>query len=65
LAVDHELQNVQANARFFNAAAAGNLPSVSWVMPTTNKGEHPPDYIGNGQGVRLDPAAHPAVGPRS
>jgi phospholipase C len=49
VAVDHQLQNVQSNTKFFNAAAGGNLPSVSWVMPTTNKGEHPPDYIGNGQ----------------
>ena len=27
----------------------GTLPAVSWVMPTTNRGEHPPDDIGNGQ----------------
>jgi phospholipase C len=49
VAVDHQLHNVQANTKFFNAAAAGSLPSVSWVMPTTHKSEHPPDYIGNGQ----------------
>ena len=49
VAVDHQLQNVQSNANYFKAAADGTLPAVSWVMPTTNRGEHPPDDIGNGQ----------------
>jgi phospholipase C len=49
VAVDHQLQNVQSNANYFKAAANGALPAVSWVMPTTNRGEHPPDDIGNGQ----------------
>jgi len=49
VAVDHELHNVQPNAGYFDAAAAGTLPSVSWVMPTANKSEHPPDSIGAGQ----------------
>jgi phospholipase C len=44
-----QLGNVKDNAEFFGAAASGNLPSVSWVMPTMNRGEHPPDLIGNGQ----------------
>ena len=48
-AVDHQLHNVSPNSAFFNAAAAGTLPAVSWVVPTTHKGEHPPDSIGNGQ----------------
>ena len=30
-------------------ALAGNLPSVSWVMPVEDKGEHPPDSIEAGQ----------------
>jgi phospholipase C len=34
---------------FFEAAARGNLPAVSWVMPTQGQGEHPPDDIGDGQ----------------
>ncbi len=49
MAVDHQLHNVTPNSAFFRAAAAGTLPAVSWVVPTTNKGEHPPDSIGNGQ----------------
>ncbi len=48
VAVDHQLKNVQSNKNYFAAAKGGTLPSVSWVMPTTNRGEHPPDYIGNG-----------------
>ncbi len=44
-----QLQNVQSNTNYFDAAADGILPAVSWVMPTTNRGEHPPDNIGNGQ----------------
>jgi phospholipase C len=47
--VDHQLRNIQSNERYFAAAADGSLPNVSWVMPTTNRGEHPPDDIGNGQ----------------
>ena len=30
-------------------AKAGNLPSVSWVMPVADRGEHPPDSIEMGQ----------------
>ena len=49
VAVDHQLNNVQSNVKYFQAAAAGTLPNVSWVMPTANRGEHPPDDIANGQ----------------
>ena len=34
---------------FFDAAANGTLPSVSWVVPTLGKSEHPPDSIAHGQ----------------
>ena len=44
-----QLGNVRPNTEFFDAAADGTLPPVSWVMPTSGRGEHPPDYIGNGQ----------------
>jgi phospholipase C len=46
---DGQLGNVQSHTRFFSAAAAGTLPSVSWVMPGIGYGEHPPDPIGPGQ----------------
>jgi phospholipase C len=49
VAVDHQLGNIQSNENYFASAANGTLPNVSWVMPTTNRGEHPPDDIGNGQ----------------
>ncbi|MGH2597180.1 MAG: alkaline phosphatase family protein [Actinomycetota bacterium] len=41
--------NIQSNQRYFAAAAAGTLPAVSWVMPTQNLSEHPPDNIGDGE----------------
>lgn len=41
--------NIRPHARFFEAAAHGNLPSVSWVMPSYGDSEHPPDSISNGQ----------------
>jgi phospholipase C len=44
-----QIGRVTANTRYFDAAAAGSLPAVSWVMPTLNRGEHPPDAIDNGQ----------------
>ena len=37
VAVNHQLENVQSNEHYFDAAAAGTLPKVSWVMPTTNR----------------------------
>jgi phospholipase C len=49
VAKNHKLGNVRPNTEFFDAAADGTLPPVSWVMPTSGRGEHPPDYIGNGQ----------------
>ncbi|MEO8475873.1 MAG: alkaline phosphatase family protein [Actinomycetota bacterium] len=44
-----QIGRVTSNTRYFDAAAAGSLPAVSWVMPTLNRGEHPPDAIENGQ----------------
>ena len=35
-------------------AKAGSLPAVSWVMPVTDRGEHPPDSIEDGPGVRRE-----------
>jgi len=49
VAVDHQLENVQSNRNYFDAAANGTLPSVSWVMPTEGVSEHPPDNIGDGE----------------
>ncbi|MEO8475875.1 MAG: alkaline phosphatase family protein [Actinomycetota bacterium] len=43
------LNKVRFNDEFFAEANAGSLPSVSWVMPTRGRGEHPSDRIANGQ----------------
>src|SRR4029450_13189409 len=42
VARDGKLRNIKDNTEFFDAAAQGTLPPVSWVMPTTDRGEHPP-----------------------
>ena len=34
---------------YFQRAADGTLPSVTWIAPTTHRGEHPPDTIETGQ----------------
>jgi phospholipase C len=44
-----QLDNIRPNTEFFEAAAEGNLPAVSWVMPSQHAAEHPPDGIGAGQ----------------
>jgi phospholipase C len=44
-----QLDNVRPNNEFFTAAAEGNLPAVSWVVPTEGNSEHPPLDIGTGQ----------------
>ncbi|MDP9296283.1 MAG: alkaline phosphatase family protein [Actinomycetota bacterium] len=46
---DHQLQNVQEHTHYFDAAANGSLPSVSWVVPGRGYTEHP------GQGDSLAP----------
>jgi phospholipase C len=46
---DHQVKNVQFNPKFFAAAAAGTLPSVSWVEPGWYDSEHPPTTTARGQ----------------
>ena len=36
-----QMNRIQGHSEFFQAAAAGTLPSVSWVMPYSGVGEHP------------------------
>jgi phospholipase C len=47
--VTGQLDNVLPNTDFLEAARQGTLPSVSWVMPTEGRAEHPPDSIAEGQ----------------
>jgi phospholipase C len=44
-----QLRNVQDVSRFFDAAEAGHLPSISWVVPNGRSSEHPPGSIAEGQ----------------
>jgi phospholipase C len=46
---DNQLGNVQSVANFYQAANNGNLPAVSWVVPSWAVSEHPPGLISAGQ----------------
>jgi hypothetical protein len=46
---DNQLGNLQNEQAFFQAAAAGTLPAVSWVAPNAEHSEHPPSSISEGQ----------------
>jgi len=37
----HQVRNVRGHSEYFEAAANGTLPAVSWVMPYNGVGEHP------------------------
>jgi phospholipase C len=45
---NHQLRNVAGHGDYFRAAASGTLPKVSWVMPYSGVGEHPPWPIAPG-----------------
>jgi phospholipase C len=47
--LDGQLANIQTASRFFVAAKAGTLPSVSWIVPNGRNSEHPPASIADGQ----------------
>jgi phospholipase C len=47
--VTKQFKNIRPNTEFFASAAAGTLPSVSWVVPTLGLSEHPPDSVERGQ----------------
>jgi phospholipase C len=38
---DQQLGNIQPDANFFQEAAAGTLPAVSWVTPSAQNSDHP------------------------
>jgi len=46
---DGQLGNVKSTSDFFDDAAAGTLPAVSWLIPNHKFSEHPPASIENGQ----------------
>jgi phospholipase C len=46
---DNQLGNIQGLSRYFQAAKAGTLPSVSWITPSAPDSEHPPASVHQGQ----------------
>jgi phospholipase C len=46
---DGQLGNIQNVSHFFSAAASGNLPAVSWVVPDSKVSEHPPALVSTGE----------------
>jgi phospholipase C len=46
---DGQLGNIQSVDKFYAAAKAGTLPSVSWVVPSGTVSEHPPAPVSYGQ----------------
>jgi phospholipase C len=46
---DGELGNIQSVEVFMKRAKAGTLPAVSWVVPSGDVSEHPPDLVSRGQ----------------
>jgi phospholipase C len=46
---DHQLGNIQDVSHFYAAAEHGNLPAVSWVVPSGAVSEHPPAPVSFGQ----------------
>jgi phospholipase C len=46
---DSQLGNVQPLANFFTAAKRGQIPKVSWIVPSLPDSDHPPAHITDGQ----------------
>ncbi|MHB8659776.1 MAG: alkaline phosphatase family protein [Solirubrobacteraceae bacterium] len=46
---DAQTANVQDQTQFFEAAATGRLPAVSWLLPQNTDSEHPPALVSTGQ----------------
>jgi phospholipase C len=46
---DGQLGNIQSVDNYYQAAKAGTLPAVSWVVPSGEVSEHPPAPVSYGQ----------------
>jgi phospholipase C/PKD repeat protein len=46
---DGKLGNIQSISNLVGSARAGQLPAVSWVIPTHSVSEHPPSSVSAGQ----------------
>src|SRR5579883_2594049 len=51
---DKQGGNIQDVSRFYTAAARGQLPAVSWVIPSNANSEHPPALVSAGQSYVTD-----------
>ncbi len=45
---DHQRGNIKSVEKFYDAAKAGDLPAVSWVVPSGAVSEHPPGRVSDG-----------------
>jgi phospholipase C len=45
---NHQTDNIQSVDRFYAAAKKGRLPAVSWIVPSGDVSEHPPQRVSNG-----------------
>jgi phospholipase C len=46
---DGETANVQTVDNFYNDVTSGQLPAVSWIVPSSNVSEHPAALVSTGQ----------------
>ena len=46
---NNQLGNIQSVENFYSAARNGTLPAVSWVVPSMDVSEHPPQSVKAGQ----------------
>jgi len=46
---DGQLGNIQGVASYFDAAKAGTLPNVAWIVPSNETSEHPPQSVREGE----------------
>ncbi len=46
---DKQLGNIQNVSSFYRDARRGKLPAVSWVVPSDEVSEHPPNLVSTGQ----------------
>jgi phospholipase C len=49
---NHQVGNLRPHSEYFDRAANGTLPSVSWVMPYNGVGEHPDNHEPIWRGMR-------------
>jgi phospholipase C len=46
---DHQLRNIAPLSTLFKALRGGNLPAVSWIIPSQKDSDHPPAVLTDGQ----------------